>query len=338
MTTKIRFGIIGCSSIAQRSTIPAIIESRKSQLEMIGSRSLTKAKKISKYFSCNSFGNYDEILEKNDIDAVYISLPIGLQEKWIMKAAQAGKHILCEKSATTSHNSTKKILNVCKRNEVRLLEGFTFRFHPQHDKIHSMLQQKILGKVFAFSAKYGFVRHFSKNDFRFKKELGGGTLNDLGCYIISASRMIFNENPLEIQCNLLTNNTHKIDTKGSIVMKYDKHKVAHGFFGYENYFQSTYDLWGDKAFVNLECAFNIKKNVPARINLKKGNKTKQIQLKPTNQFKLMIDDFSKELTNPGSSKFNFENDFLNQSISMECARLSNEKNKPIYLPQINSRK
>jgi D-xylose 1-dehydrogenase (NADP+, D-xylono-1,5-lactone-forming) len=332
MRNKIRFGIIGCSSIAQRSTIPAIIESNYSHLEMIGSRSTDKAKKLSKSFSCKSFGNYDEILENSDVDAVYISLPIGLQEKWVSKAAKHGKHILCEKSITTSHKSTKKILDTCKQNESRLLEGFTYRFHPQHAKILSMIQQNTLGKVSAFSAKYGFVRPFSKDDFRFTQELGGGSLNDLGCYIINSSRMVFNGNPLEIECNLSNDNVHKIDTQGSITMKYGDNKIAHGIFGYNNYFQSTYDLWGDKALVKLEWAFNIKKNISAKINLKKQSKTKQICLKPANQFTLMIDSFSLELQQSGSSKFNFENELLNQSLTMECARLSNQRNKPVYLP------
>ncbi len=337
MKNQIRYGIIGCSSIAQRSTVPAIIESNHSHLEMIGSRSIDNAKKLSKSFSCKSFGNYDEILENDNVDAVYISLPIALQEKWVLKAAKAGKHILCEKSVTTSHKSTKKILNVCKQNELRLLEGFTYRFHPQHEKILSMIQQNILGKIFAFSAKYGFDRPFSKDDFRFTKKLGGGSLNDLGCYIINSSRMIFNDNPLEIECNLLNNNLHEIDTQGSITMKFSDNKIAHGIFGYNNYFQSTYDLWSKEAFVNLEWAFNIKKNIPAKINLKKQNKTKQICLKPANQFTLMMDNFSSELQQPGSSKFNFENELLNQSLVMECARLSNQRNKPVYLPEINSK-
>jgi D-xylose 1-dehydrogenase (NADP+, D-xylono-1,5-lactone-forming) len=338
MKNQIRYGIIGCSSIASRSTIPAIIESKYSHLEMIGSRSIEKAKTLSNYFSCNSFGNYDEILENSNVDAVYISLPIGLQEKWVLKAAKAGKHILCEKSMTTSHKSTKKILNSCKQNESRLLEGFTYRFHPQHEKICSMINQNILGKVFAFSAKYGFVRPFSKNDFRFTTKLGGGSLNDLGCYIINSSRMVFNDNPVEITCNLINDNLHKVDIQGTILMKYNNNKIAHGLFGYNNYFQSTYDLWSDKSFVNLEWAYNIKKNISAKINLTKHNKTKQIILKPKNQFTLMIDNFSLELQKPGSSKYNFENDVLNQSLVMECARLSNQRNKPVYLPEINPKK
>ena len=81
MHSKIRFGIIGCSSIAEKSTIPAITKTSQAKLQMLGSRSVKKAKKFANKFSCDLYGNYEEILERNDIDAVYISLPIGLQEK-----------------------------------------------------------------------------------------------------------------------------------------------------------------------------------------------------------------------------------------------------------------
>ncbi|MBI3254853.1 MAG: Gfo/Idh/MocA family oxidoreductase, partial [Nitrosarchaeum sp.] len=93
--TKIRFGIIGCSKIANKSTIPAILNSDFAQLEMIGSRSIDTAKTFAKKFDCKKFGSYEEVIQCKDIDAVYISLPIALHEEWTIKAAKAGKDILC---------------------------------------------------------------------------------------------------------------------------------------------------------------------------------------------------------------------------------------------------
>jgi len=115
MKPKIRFGMIGCSQISEKSTIPAIKTSKNSILQMVGSRNFSKAKKFAKKYSISEFGNYDEVLENDKIDAVYISLPISLHEKWAMKAAKYGKHILCEKSVVISNNSAKKILKECKK-------------------------------------------------------------------------------------------------------------------------------------------------------------------------------------------------------------------------------
>jgi len=334
MNSKIRFGVIGCSSIAIRSTIPAIKKTNQSILKIVGSRSMKRAKETAKKFSCELYGSYDEVLERKDVDAVYISLPIGLHEKWVIKSAKAGKHILCEKSIAVSYESATRMVKECKKNFVRIMEGFTFRFHPQHNEVLKIINQNYLGKVFSFSGNFGFLLPFSNKNFRFNKKLGGGALNDLGCYLICASRIIFQKKPLLIMCNLYNNKKNDVDIKGIIYMKYSKNLVATGIFGYENDFSSTYEIWGSKGLVSLDWAFNIRKNKSAIINLHRRNKTKKIKIKPVNQFELMIKDFCNELMSGGSSKFNFENDLIYQAQTMEAARLSNIKNQPIYLNEM----
>ena len=157
---KINFGVIGCSSISKKTTIPSILASTFSDIEIIGSRSQNRSKTFAKNFSCKKYGDYNDVLENPNVDAVYISLPISLQEKWVIKSAKAGKHIICEKSATTSFNSAKKMLKECKKNNVRLMEGFSFRFHPQHNKISKILKQKKIGKPFCFFGQYIFTLPF----------------------------------------------------------------------------------------------------------------------------------------------------------------------------------
>ena len=113
---KIRIGIIGCSTIAKNSTIPAILKSNNTKLEHIGSRSNSKAIEFSKIFDCKKYGTYDDVINDKNVDAVYISTPVGNHEKWVLKSAKAGKHILCEKSSTTSFNSAKKMVETSKKN------------------------------------------------------------------------------------------------------------------------------------------------------------------------------------------------------------------------------
>ena len=115
MKKKMGIGIIGCSSIARRIVLPAINESNVCKIERIGGRSKIKAKKTALDFYCKKFGSYDEIIDDKDVSIVYISLPIALQEYWVIKAAKAGKHILCEKSVSISLSSIKKIWNECKK-------------------------------------------------------------------------------------------------------------------------------------------------------------------------------------------------------------------------------
>ena len=225
MIPKIKFGVIGCSRISQRSVIPAIINSKNSEIEMIGSRSLEKAEQFSNEFNCEKFGNYDDVISNNDVDVVYISTPIGTHEEWIKKAASAGKHILCEKSSTDSFSSAQKIIDYSKQNNVRVLEGFMFKFHPQHEKIKSLIRSNAIGNLISFEGSFGFPA-FPEDDIRYKKELGGGFLNDSGCYPICASRFMLNEEPLGVSCKLLIDKKFNVDVKGTSYMLFDNDKFA----------------------------------------------------------------------------------------------------------------
>lgn len=327
---KIRFGIIGCSSIADRRTIPAILKAKNSELTFVGSRSQKKAEKFAKKFSCKNYGSYVEVLERKDVDAVYISLPIGLQEKVALDSAKAGKHILCEKSATTSYKSAEKIVKACKKNNLVILEGFSFAYHPQQKKVLDLIKNKKIGNVFSFIGKYGFVLPYSKDDFRFKKTLGGGVLNDVGCYLIKASRMIFQTNPISINCELSSERKGAIDFKGSIHMKFPNNRISVGLFSYVDSFQSRYELWGDNGIIFLDRAFNVRNNMKTNILMMTKNKIKKIKIQPVDQSEKMIMDFCNNIT-----KFNketiFEKEFLNQALILEKARISNKKKQTIII-------
>ena len=334
MKNEIRFGIIGCSSIAKRTIIPTIKEAKHARLQMIGSSSREKAKRFAERFSCDLFGDYDEVLERNDVDAVYISLPPSLNEKWVIRSAKAGKHILCEKPSAVSYKSAKKMIHECKKNRVRILEGFSFRFHPQHAFVLKMMRQNRLGKIFSFSGVYGFNLPYTKENFRFRKELGGGVLNDVGCYLIYASRMLFQNKPYSISCNLDIDKKSGVDTRGTVHMTYSGRHVAMAAFSYHAFFRSAYSVWGSKGIVSLKRAFNIRKNMTASINLETEDGMKYLKLKPSNQSKLMIEEFCKALQYPKTRTFSYENDLLTQAQVMEAGRQSYLKKRITYVNEI----
>lgn len=327
---KIKFGIIGCSSIAERTVIPAILKAKNSELSFIGSRTEEKARKFAKKFSCKKYGSYKEVLENHDVDAVYISLPIALQEKMVLDSAKAKKHILCEKSATTSFRSAEKMIEACKKNNIQILEGFSFTYHPQQQKVSEYIKNNKMGNVFSFVGKYGFILPYSKNNFRFNKELGGGVLNDVGCYLVKASRIIFKTNPISVNCNLYSKKKSDVDLKGSIYMRFPNNKIAVGLFSYLDSYQSNYEIWGEKGSISLERAFNAKYNVSTSIQTTIKDKTKIIKIKPTNQTEKLILDFCDVIGN-SKNKVNLSNELLNQALVMEKARISNNTQKTILL-------
>ena len=330
MKSKIRFGILGCSSISKKSTIPAIIKSKNSTLEIIGSRSKNKAKKFAREFHCSKHGNYDEILESDDVDAVYISLPIRLHEEWAIKAAKSGKHILCEKSVVTSHSSAKKLLKICKNNDVRIMENFVFKHHPQHKKVSQLIKQNTIGDVQTFNGKFGFNLSDLKQNFRYEKKLGGGALNDVGCYLIAASKLIFQEMPISVFCDLKITEKSKVDMNGNMMLVFPNKKTALLSFGYDNYFQSTYEIWGRCGLLKVERAFNVPAKMKTSLKLFYNDRIKTINIKPVDQFQQTIEIFSNELKNFSTDR-NFENDLLEQSLVMDYARKSFMKKAVIHI-------
>lgn len=328
---KLRFGILGCSRIAESSVIPAIIQSSFSDLTIIGSRIEQKATDFAAKFSCPNSGTYDDVLN-SDVDVIYISLPVGLHEEWAVKAAKHGKHILCEKSSTTSYHSARRMVDACKENKVRILEAFMFRFHPQHQKVLDLIQTKTLGDVSSFYGCYG-LPSVSYDDIRHKKELGGGVLNDAACYPICASRIVFRDEPLSVNCYFDIDKKSQVETKVNMLMRYDKNRFASLFVGYDLYYQSVYVVWGNAGLLKLNRSYNIPFDMNATMLLS-TNKTEEISITACNHYKLMIDAFCNEIMDIHTCNFNFENDLLNQAKAMEAARLSVNEQRSVLLSEI----
>ncbi len=333
MKNKIRFGIIGCSRIAENSTIPAIMNSEYAELTYIGSRSSENAEKFANKFNCKKYGTYQDVLSDENVDAVYISTPIGLHEDWTIAAARSGKHILCEKSSTNSYLSAKKMIEITKQNNVRLMEGLMFRFHPSHKKVLQIIHDGILGKIFSFYGIYGF-QAVPKDDIRYKKELGGGVLNDAVCYPVCASRIIFDKEPVGVTCNLQIDKETTIDERAILSLSYGQEQFAQMTVGYGLFYQSLYSIWGTNGFLKLSRSYNIPSDMSASIIVNSNKDNKEITIEPVNHFLLMIDGFCKDLLGIESTMFNFETDLLNQAKVMQAARLSNAENRLVELSEI----
>ena len=337
----LKFGIIGCSRIAKKSVIPAILKSEFAELEIIGSRSGEKSKEFSNEFNCENIGSYDDVIKNDSIDAVYISTPIGTHEEWAIKAASAGKHVYCEKSSTTTYSSAKEMVECSRNNNVRIMEGFMFRFHPQHKKVKELINNKKIGDLDSFYGSFGFPS-FPEGDIRYNKELGGGFLNDSGCYPICASRMIFDQDPLSVFYHNSIDPKTGVDVKGTSILTYKNNKTASIIYANGNYYQAKYEVWGSEGVISLDRAYSVPSDFITKINLQynigntwEGRKKEIIEIEPTDHFLKMIDMFCMEINGNNKLSINFEKELLNQAKVMEAHRLSNLNHKEKYLDDIS---
>jgi|TARA_B110000438_G_scaffold4762_1_gene4765 predicted dehydrogenase len=331
----LKFGIIGCSRIAKRSVIPAIQKSEFTELEIIGSRSTDKAKEFANEFNCEKFGTYEDVISDDSVDVVYISTPISTHEEWSIKATAAGKHVYVEKSSTFDYDSAQKMVESAKENGVRLMEGFMFRFHPQHQKVKDLIKEGKIGEVKSFNGIFGFPA-FQEGDIRYDYSgTGGGFLNDSGCYPICASRMIFNEEPSRVFCKqkFITGNNGLTDVSGSAILLYENDKTATITYSNGSYYQAKYEVWGTDGVISLDRAYSVPPDFSTKVTLQyntennwNGRRTEIFEIEPKDHFVEMLDTFCMEITGTKKAPFDFEQELLNQAKVMTDTFLSSYKN------------
>jgi predicted dehydrogenase len=196
---KLRWGVISTSNIGRVAVIPAIRAAKNSELVAVASRDAEKGRDFAQRLNIpRSYGSYEALLAAQDIEAVYIPLPNSLHREWAIKAAQSGKHILCEKPLALNAAECLEMEAVAQENHVKLMEAFMYRFHPQTQVVLELVKQGVPGKVHLVHSSFTF-RLTRTDNIRFKPELGGGALMDVGCYCVNFSRMVIGSEPVEAQ-------------------------------------------------------------------------------------------------------------------------------------------
>ncbi|MDP2704167.1 MAG: Gfo/Idh/MocA family oxidoreductase [bacterium] len=328
-----KFGIIGCSRVAQKGMIPAICGSSIAELAMIGSRDKEKAKETASRFHCGTFGTYEDVINNKDIDVVYVSLPNSMHEEWSIKAANAGKHVICEKPAAISYASARKMVQAAKDNNVRLLEGYMFRYHPQHAKVKSLIREGVLGELVRFEGVLGYPMP-EKGSTMMQKELAGGSLQGSAGYPVSASRMIFEEEPISIFCRLEIDPESGVDVKTDILLEYSNKKSAFASSIFGSYFQSTYNVLGTKACVKMGRAYAVPRDMGTKIFLDIDDKVEETVIEPADHFRIMLDDFCGEILKGAKSVKKYEDELLAQARVLEAARLSDKEKRIVKISEI----
>ncbi len=193
--TNINWGVLGTAGIAKGATIPGMLKADNCRLYAIAGRKIEKAEAFKCEFGFEkAYGSYDEMLADANVQAVYIPLPNHIHLEWIKKAAEAGKHILCEKPMCLTEAELDEAFSVCKKHNVILMEAFAYLHSNAICKMIELIDEGAIGKVKLIEAAF-FTGGAKGGDFRWEKEYGGGSVYDLGCYSISLASRIMKEAP-----------------------------------------------------------------------------------------------------------------------------------------------
>ncbi len=289
---KIRIGVLGCAGIAHRYMIPAILDSQDLELAAVASRTLKKAKTYTDRFGGEAIEGYENLLNRRDIDAVYVPLPTGLHEQWILLALQKGKHVIAEKSLAMNVVSAQRMLNSAKENKLVLMEDFMYRYHSQHQFVFDQLNQGAIGELRLLRSCFGFPPLDSHN-FRYDKTLGGGAILDAAAYTVDASRL-FLGNDLDVGfASLFYDRTTEVCIHGSALL----YSSATGLsallaFGFDNYYQCNYELWGNKGMIHCDRSFTPPPDFEPTVRLSLPEGIQVFRLPADNHFKNIIKEFA----------------------------------------------
>ena len=312
---------MGCAAIARRSLAPSFYGHQKFDLAAIASRKPEKAVEFAAQYGARPC-SYDELTASADIDLIYCPLPTGLHYEWVKKCLQNEKHVLCEKSLACNYGQASELVEIARQNGRFLMESFQFRFHPQNLYVKNLLADGAIGEVRGLDVKFGFPPFpDGASNIRYSKDLGGGALLDSGAYTIKATTYLFG-NDFEVKA--ATCGKHReseVDQDGHLWLESPSGLVSSAAYGFHNFYQCGYSIWGEKGQISTTRAFTARADFPAEVKLETAAGAEARTFK-ADHFALLLDHVAECV-----AKGDFESEYdecLAQSRILTQARLAME--------------
>lgn len=254
MVAPIRLGVLGCADVAVRRVLPAVAATPGVDLVAVASRDAAKAERVAAAFGGRPLHGYERLLDRADVDAVYVPLPSGLHAPWVRRALLAGKHVLAEKPLTTNLADTVELVGLAEAAGLVLRENFMFVHHGQHARVRELVADGVLGELRAFTAVFAIPER-PAGDIRLRPELGGGALLDVGGYPVRAAQLLLGPD-LEVAGAALTDDPALgVDLDGGALLRRADGVQAQLSFGLRHHYSSGYHLLGTRARLTVEHAF-----------------------------------------------------------------------------------
>jgi xylose dehydrogenase (NAD/NADP) len=251
MPEPLRWGILGTGGINRRF-VPGLREAGHT-IAIVGSRTPAKGQAFAAEYGAARAGSYEEVLGAADVDVIYNCLPNGLHAEWSIRAAEAGKHVLCEKPLAPSVADCEAMVAAAQRHGTHLVEAFMYRYHPQWEAVWAAMRSGRLGQVQLLRASFQFpVR--DRQNVRLSRELSGGSIQDAGCYCVNVSRWILGE-PTRVRGVALDRQDVGVDTHNAAVLEYASGALAVLTCSFETVREQVVQIYGDRGSVTVPVPF-----------------------------------------------------------------------------------
>lgn len=287
-----RIAVLGCSAIAKRSVIPAILKSGRFDLAYAASRSKEKGGEFAKLFGCAPC-SYDDIVEKKDIDAVYVSLPVGLHGEWGEKIVESGKHLLMEKTFTSDAAQGRRIVSLAEKRRVVAMEALVYVYHPVYQRIQSLIRSGDIGRIRRLEASFGFP-YMPDQDIRNVWDLGGGAMLDVLIYPLSFCLNTVGEPVRSLTASIVCDKGRGVDCRGFVQMNWD-HCSAHVSYGFGFMYRNACSVWAERAILSVERIFSRPPDMKGEIWISRQGRQEKIDVPAADHFELMLKAFADKM-------------------------------------------
>ncbi len=267
---KVRWGVLSTANIGMEKVTPAIQRAANSEVVAIASRRPEQAQQAADRLGIpTSYGSYEELIGAAEVDAIYNPLPNHLHAEWTMKAAAAGKHVLCEKPLAMSAAEAREIAAACSAAGVKLMEAFMYRHHPTWIEARRLVEQGKIGELRAVHTWFSYFNDDPEN-IRNIAEYGGGAVMDVGCYGINLSRMLFQAEPVRIEAAVSRDSRFGVDVVTSALLEFPGGGQAMFTCSTQAEPGQRVHIGGTAGHIDIEIPFNIPPDRETRIFVTSG--------------------------------------------------------------------
>ncbi|GGG65245.1 Gfo/Idh/MocA family protein [Paenibacillus radicis (ex Gao et al. 2016)] len=334
MSKKLKWGILGCAGIAKRAVIPGLQLSELNEAAAIASRDGEKAKQTAEELQIPvAYDSYEALLADPSIDVIYIPLPNHLHKEWAIRAAEAGKHILCEKPLALTESEASEMVEAADKAGVLLAEAFMYRYHPRYQTIKDLIASGAIGDVRGIRGAFTFNNAKDAANVRYRKAWGGGSIYDVGCYPISAARLLLGKEPEAVTVNAQFSPEHdNVDMMASGLLEFEGNVSLTFDCGMWSAFRNPLEVLGSDGIIEIPSAFVTPSQESGTIYLHANGERKEIEVPYVNAYTAQADHIARSITEGTALPFPASDAILNMRVIDACLLSARERTRVVLKP------
>ena len=319
LARKIRWGVLGTARIARLSVIPAILRAANSELAALASRDPARLAEARRQFAFpRGYTDYAALLRDPEIDAVYLPLPNTLHCEWAIRAAEHGKHILCEKPLGLNAAECRAMIAAAAHHGVRLMEGFMYRYTDRTAQVRAVLRSGVLGEIRFVNASFRYPMT-NPDSIKLKPELGGGSLYDVGCYPVNLIGLIADEmagrpdsgsvQPESVAAECVRQGG--VDVAFSALLKYPSGLLATAHSSFTSQKRIYAEIFGSQGLLEIPDTYF---DHPGVLTLTVGEERRELPVAASDRYRLEVEDFADAILQRRAPQFGLAETLRNAEV------------------------